>query len=107
MPQKIQRFQKRIRFPFVWKFNILLSKCENKFDLLRNNIALCSPSPDIIVFAETWLNKNVCDAELGLKQYTVYRPDRSDNDNQSFMRGGGTLIAIRSCFLSERCSVSP
>ena len=64
------------------------------------NIHNCSPTPDIIVFTETWLSNHVADAELGLCNYNIYRLDRSDV-NSFHLRGGGVLIAVISSLLSS------
>lgn len=51
---------------------------------------------DVAVLVETWLNPNICDAELSHNgRYTVHRRDRTS-------RGGGVLILVKNIFASAR-----
>ena len=77
-----------------------------KLDVLRPNIHLLIPKPDIIVFTGSSLHESISDSELGLADYTVYKKDRFLNIlNVSW--GGGAVIAalnkilINSLFLSS------
>jgi len=55
---------------------------------------------DVIVLTETWLTPDIKDAELGFIGFQVYRLDRNPNTN-SFSRGGGVFIAIKSSLKSH------
>lgn len=55
---------------------------------------------DIVVLTETWLNKNVLDAEL-TDEYVIHRCDRSASTSQC-LRGGGVLIGVKK---NIRCNV--
>lgn len=61
--------------------------------MLKLNIGLLSPSPDIVCLIETWLHPGILDAELGLHNYTVFRRDRHNYNNAPY--GGGVLIAVK------------
>lgn len=50
-----------------------------------------SIKPDIIVFVETNLNKNISDSELCLQDYSIFRRDRYKD---KLLKGGGILVAI-------------
>jgi len=50
---------------------------------------------DVIIFVETWLNKDFFDNEFfGSNLYHVFRKDR-DSVKTRCSRGGGVLIAVR------------
>ena len=42
---------------------------------------------------ETWLNSDICDYDLNMSTYTIYRYDRNICSSNA-SRGGGVLIAI-------------
>ncbi|KAF0739496.1 Uncharacterized protein FWK35_00025851 [Aphis craccivora] len=48
---------------------------------------------DVYILTETWLSKELSDAELGLDGYVTFRCDRNINTSSS-LRGGDTLIAV-------------
>lgn len=51
------------------------------------------------MLTETWLNDGISDMELGLKNYNIFKCNRSCTSICS--RGGGVLIGIRSDILSH------
>lgn len=51
---------------------------------------------DVTALTETWLDDNFKDKELGLEGYKIFRKDRQRK------RGGGVVIAVRSCFPCTR-----
>lgn len=53
----------------------------------------------MIIFTETWLHPGISDAELGLRNYIIYRRDRAADDR----RGGGIIIAISRHLRSAIC----
>ena len=57
--------------------------------------------PSIILITETWLSDNVSDAELNLKDYFIYRQDRSGGRDPH----GGVLIAIKASLNSKRVNI--
>ncbi|XP_043471434.1 uncharacterized protein LOC122507201 [Leptopilina heterotoma] len=61
----------------------------------------------VFVFTETWLHSSINSNELGFKNFTIYRCDRSSLTSSS-LRGGGVLIAVNNDFPSvlipTRCS---
>ena len=84
---------------------------------LEHNLNLFLDKPDILFLTETWLDQSVLNAELNLKEYFIYRTDRSlpkcaNEDCPSMTaevddvdveeectcltkRGGGVLIAVK------------
>ena len=56
-----------------------------------------SDEVDIYLFTETWLNDSHFDGELGLKNYTVFRKDRSA-ESSIHRRGGGVMMAVKKNF---------
>ena len=68
-----------------------------KLDLVKNNIKLLTPEPDVVILTETWLCQNIKDNELGLVGYNIIRKDRYDL--VSAPCGGGVLIAVKEKFL--------
>ena len=44
--------------------------------------------PHIISITEYWANMAICDAELGLEGYVMFRKDRTGR------RGGGVLVVV-------------
>ncbi|XP_050516568.1 uncharacterized protein LOC126891435 [Diabrotica virgifera virgifera] len=50
---------------------------------------------DIVMIAETWLNSDYSDAEVGVPEYDIYRCDREVGLNTLKTRGGGVLIAAK------------
>jgi len=59
----------------------------NKLDELTRMVD--EIQPDIIGITESWANKNINDAELGLEGYAMYRKDRNERI------GGGVLLYIK------------
>ena len=55
---------------------------------------------DIVGVAETWLNKEVRDAEIALKDFKVYRKDRGEIKDS---KGGGVLLYVRNKWNSFAC----
>ena len=49
------------------------------------NIMVLDSDPQIIGITESWANKDITDAELGLEGYVMFRKDRIG------IRGGGVL----------------
>lgn len=47
----------------------------------------------IIILVETWLCGSILNSELGLKNFNIYRCDRS-KETSAFQRGGGVLVAV-------------
>ena len=68
----------------------------NKIHYLHSNIHQLTYRPDFSLFTETWLHPNTSSGELGLRNYTIFRKDRSDLGDDS--RGGGVLIGINRNF---------
>ena len=64
---------------------------KNKIPTLSTTITV--DNPDIIYGTETWLHEQIHDSELLLGGFTIYRNDRS-GDNNSKEGGGGVLLAI-------------
>ena len=57
--------------------------------------------PSIILITETWLSNSVSDAELNLKDYCIFRQDRSHGQDPH----GGVLIAIKVSLNSRRVNI--
>ena len=67
-------------------FNVIkFSKCSRLTNILQ------SVNPDIVFGTEAWLDGNIEDQEIFLKEYKVYRKDRATS-------GGGVLFAIKDEF---------
>lgn len=64
------------------------------------SLSVLSSDYDVIALTETWLKQSVDNTELFGNSYFVYRCDRSSL-NSNFKRGGGVLIAVKSCFSSQ------
>ena len=66
------------------------------------NIMVNDCDPHIIGITESWANKDISDAELGLEGYVMFRKDRMGR------RGGGSVLAsdtlqrYRNVFLQNR-----
>ena len=45
--------------------------------------------PHIIGITESWANKDITDAELGLEGYVMFRKDRMGR------RGGGVILCVK------------
>lgn len=63
-----------------------------KIDILK--VWVAQHSPDILTLSETWLHSHICDSEIMLNEYKLYRADRES-------RGGGVAIYVSSRFVSE------
>ncbi|XP_026826500.1 uncharacterized protein LOC113562189 [Ooceraea biroi] len=61
-------------------------------------------SYDVIILVETWLNKSINNAELGLDRYNVFRCDR-ESASSDCVRGGGVLIAVREIYPSRALNI--
>ena len=55
--------------------------------------------PDIICITETWLDESIQNANLGLKNFNIFRRDRN-------MHGGGILIGVKNSLNSNLKEVS-
>ena len=69
----------------------------NKFNELQSLVAQHRPS--IIGITESWLDDNICDSEIQLSGYNVFRNDRCGS------RGGGVLLYVHKslmCTPSEK-----
>ena len=67
-----------------------------KLDLVKNNIKILTPEPDIIILTETWLCQDINDNEIGLLGNNIVRKDRYNFSAAPC--GGGVLIAIKDKF---------
>ena len=47
-----------------------------KLDLVKNNIKILTPKPDIIILTETWFCQDINDNEIGILGYNIVRKDR-------------------------------
>ena len=72
----------------------------NKLDSIRTKLFQLTILLDVIIFTETWLKPSTLDSELGLIDFNVYRCDRCLTGSD-LTRGGGVLVAVRSCFKSK------
>lgn len=63
-----------------------------KLDELRKYISLSHFQ--IIIFSETGLTADICDAKLGMLDFDIYWLDRNKN-TRSYCRGGGVFIAVK------------
>ena len=77
----------------------------NKFSDLRDSIDSSVFSYDILILSETWLKSHFSDCELQLRNYDIFRFDRSEGTSDG-SRGGGVLIAIRNDISSQHIPVS-
>lgn len=66
--------------------------------------AVLTSSYDIIAIAESWLNKDISSAELGLDDFDVFRLDR-DMLSDIKKRGGGVLIASRKALRAQKIKI--
>ena len=57
---------------------------KNKLNIMVEDI-----NPHIICITESWANKDISDAELGLKGYVMFRRERIGR------RGGGVILYIK------------
>ena len=75
------------------------------FQSLKNKILafrhmVSGEQSDIIIGTETWLNKDITNAELDLGEYEIFRKDRVNR------KGGGVLLAVKKDLKSEEIKVS-
>ena len=49
-------------------------------------------NPDIIGVTESWLHSDICNSEISIPGYSIFRQDRLDTTKG---RGGGVLLYIR------------
>lgn len=75
-----------------------------KLDIVERNIALLTPSPDIVILTETNLHPGVLDSSVGLKGYNVFRRDRYNFVGGP--NGGGVLVAVKSGIAASELSVN-
>lgn len=54
----------------------------------------------MIALSETWLDSSVLSSEILSNEYQIYRKDRSTLTS-SKSRGGGVLVAVKSCYVSS------
>ena len=54
---------------------------------------------DILCVSETWLTKEIPDAELYLPNYTLYRSNRPAKEGSTLH--GGTMIAVKDSLTSD------
>lgn len=69
------------------------------------SVEMMAEKPDVLVLTETWLCTDISDAELGLKDYNIYKHDRSIHTS-NHSRGGGVLIAVKNNFFSRPIDTS-
>ena len=60
---------------------------------------------DVIIITESWLNDNILDVKLGLRNFDIYRYDRAPNLDRG-LRGDGVVIAVNKNF-SNYCCTNP
>ena len=58
---------------------------------------------NVICLCETWLDGDVSDSELQLKEYKLYRAERPSTKDCS--THGGSLIAVKSTLVSKQLDV--
>ena len=66
--------------------------CDLQFansDRFKENYSIDDSDPHIIGITESWANKDITDAELGLEGYVQFRKDRMGR------RGGGVLLYVK------------
>lgn len=68
--------------------------------LIDFSLAVSITDFDLIILTETWLSPDFQNAELGLRNYSIYRKDRDSNTSIKKL-GGGVLIAIKNEFDSH------
>ena len=85
----------------VWlnsQINVLTFNVRNLLGLIRrSNFANClaiENNLDILTLTETWLTNDKPDESLFLNDYTIYRNDRTTENNKFY--DGGVLIAVKS-----------
>ena len=71
---------------------------KNKIPAFRHMVS--DEQSDIIIGTETWLNKDITNAELDLGEYEIFRKDRVNR------KGGGVLLAVKKDLKSEEIKVS-
>lgn len=64
------------------------------------SVEAMAEKPDVLILTETWLCAGISDTELGLRDYNIYRCDRSVHTSEH-SRGGGVLIAVKNNFFSR------
>lgn len=69
------------------------------------SVEMMADKPDVLILTETWLCDGIVDAELGLRDYIIYRCDRNIHTSE-YTRGGGVLIAVKSSFFSRLIDTS-
>lgn len=65
---------------------------EGKLSYLKSNLCQLSILPDIIIITETWLKPNVLSSELGLRDFNIFRRDRTLSQ-QGLSKGGGVMMS--------------
>ena len=68
----------------------------NKMDELRHRVD--GAGYHVVAVTETWANGGVCDAEMMIKGYTMYRRDRRGKEG---CRGGGVVMYVKDTLRSE------
>ena len=56
-------------------------------------------SIDILIACETKIDENICDSELGLENFDIYRKDRN-------IHGGGVLVAVKKHLKSRQLEIT-
>lgn len=69
------------------------------------SVEMLADKPDVLILTETWLCDGIVDAELGLRDYIIYRCDRNIHTSEH-TRGGGVLIAVKNSFFSRPIDTS-
>ena len=72
--------------------HILAKRVELLHFLVDNSI-------DIMIACETKIDENICDAELGLENFDIYRKDRN-------IHGGGVLVAVKKQLKSRKLEIT-
>ena len=91
---------------------------KNKLTFLEHNLNMFLDKPDILILIETWLDSDISNSEINLKEYSIYRKDRNvprcfgencpgnvadyanvqgecvNECNCDTKRGGGVLVAV-------------
>ena len=73
--------------------NHILAKRVELLQFLEDN------SIDILIACETKIDENICDAELGLENFDIYRKDRN-------IHGGGVLVAVKKHLKSRKLEIT-
>ena len=68
---------------------------------LRATYSTCTVQAHVL--CETWLDGSVSDSELQLKEYKLYRADRSSTKDYS--THGGSLSAVKSTLVSKQLDI--